>query len=242
MTIPVAAALPPPIERRRRAIVLVHGAWVGEWSFAPLLPHLEAAGRPVHTVSLTGHGARRHESGPHVTLDTHVADVVGLIEVLDLVDVTLVGHSYGGRVLTAAYPRIADRVSGLVFLDAHAPLAPDTGQSAERLAKAEANGGMLPFELYDPDPAEVGGPEGVAWFMARVMPQSFATFSAPLGPPLPDAVPKTYVFATKDLPSRFERYASAAREHPAWDYAELPGSHWLMFSHPAEVADIILRR
>jgi pimeloyl-ACP methyl ester carboxylesterase len=232
--------LPPPIERRRDAIVLVHGAWVGEWSFDPLLPHLERAGRPVHAVSLTGHGARRHQSGPQVTLDTHVADVVGVIETHDLVDVTLVGHSYGGRVITAAFAYVAGRVRRLVFLDAHAPIAPDTGQSAERLATAEANGGMLPFELYDPDPAEVGGVDGVAWFMSRVMPQSFATFSAPLGPPLPDGVPKTYVHATKHLPSRFERYAAAAREHPAWDYTELPGSHWLMFSHPVEVAQIVL--
>lgn len=233
--------LPPPIERRRRAIVLVHGAWVGEWCFAPLLPHLEASGRPVHAVSLTGHGVRRHESGPHVTLDTHVADVIGVIETHDLVDVTLVGHSYGGRVVTAAYPRVAERVARLVFLDAHAPIAPDSGQSPERVATAEANGGMLPFELYDPDPAEVGGAEGVAWFMERVVPQSFATFAAPLGPPLPDGVPKTYVFATGSTPSRFERYAAAARDHPAWDYAELPGSHWLMFGHAAEVAAIILR-
>ncbi len=52
--------LPPPIARRERAIVLVHGAWVGEWSFTPILPLLEASGRPVHLVSLTGHGSRRH--------------------------------------------------------------------------------------------------------------------------------------------------------------------------------------
>jgi pimeloyl-ACP methyl ester carboxylesterase len=233
-------SLPPPVERRSRAIVLVHGAWVGEWSFTPLLPHLEPSGRAIHVVSLTGHGARRHESGPHVTIDMHVADVVGVIETHDLVDVALVGHSYGGRVITAAYPHVAGRVERLVFLDAHAPLAPDTGQPPERVATAEANGGMLPFELYVPDPAEVGGADGFEWFMSRVMPQSFATFAAPLGPPLPDDVPKTYVFATGNQPSRFERYAEAARDHPAWDYVELPGSHWLMFTHPAQVAAAIL--
>lgn len=192
-------------------------------------------------MSLTGHGSRRHESGPHITLDTHVADVIGVIETHDLTDITLVGHSYGGRVVTAAHPALADRIERLVYLDGHAPLAPDTGQTAERIAQAEAGGGMLPFEGYDPDPAEVGGPAGVAWFMDRVMPQSFATFASPLGPPLPDDVDKTYVYATKDQPSRFTRYAEAAAAHPAWRYVELPGSHWLMFSHPREVAEIILR-
>jgi pimeloyl-ACP methyl ester carboxylesterase len=233
--------LPPPLSRREHAIVLVHGAWVGEWSWSPVLPLLEASGRPVHAVSLTGHGARRHESGPHVTLATHVADVVGVIETHDLTDITLVGHSYGGRVITAAYAQLADRVSRLVYLDGHAPLAPDTGQTPERFAQAEANGGMLLFEDYDPDPAEVGGPDGVAWFMARVMPQSFATFASPLGPPLPDHVDKTYVYASGSQPSRFTRYADAAAAHPAWHYVELAGSHWLMFTHPTEVTEIILR-
>jgi hypothetical protein len=143
-------------------------------------------------------------------------------------------------VITPVYHRLADRIARMVFLDAHAPLAPDTGQTAERIAEAEANGGMLPFEGYDPDPAEVGGAQGVAWFVDRVMPQSFATFSEPLGPPLPDGLPKTYVFASGYSPTRFAQYAAAAAADPAWEYIALPASHWLMFSHPAEVAEIIL--
>jgi pimeloyl-ACP methyl ester carboxylesterase len=235
-------ALPPPLARRRRAIVLVHGAWVGEWSWAPVLPLLEAAGRPVFAVSLTGHGARRHESGPHVTLADHVADVVGVILTHDLDEITLVGHSYGGRVISSVYPVVADRIAAMVYLDAHAPIAPDTGQTPERAAAAAANGGMLPFfALYEPDPDEFGGPDGVAWFKARVMPQSFATFTEPMPGPLPDELPKTYVYATGVDESRFGQYAAAAAGHAAWTYAELPGSHWLMFSHPAEVAALITR-
>ena len=158
-------SLPPPLAQRREAIVLVHGAWVGEWSWSPLLPLLAASGRSVHAVSLTGHGVRRRELGPHITLEDHVADVVAVVETFDLVDITLVGHSYGGRVINLAYNEIPDRVARMVFLDAHAPLAPDTGQTPQRLAEAQINDGMLPFQGYDPDPAEVGGPEGVAWFM-----------------------------------------------------------------------------
>ena len=98
---------------------------------------------------------------------------------------------------------------------------------------------MLPFGEYDPDPSEVGGAEGVAWFMQRVMPQSFATFTMP-DVVLPDELPKTYVFASGNPDSRFAQYAAAAAANPAWDYRELEGSHWLMFGHPRQVADIIL--
>lgn len=232
--------LPPPIERRRRAIVLVHGAWVGEWSWSPILPRLEASGRPVVNVSLTGHGVRAHESGPHVTQADHVRDVIGAITTHDLTDVTLVGHSYGGRVISAVAQEVPDRLAHLVFVDAHAPTAPDTGQTAERIAEVDAGGGMLSFTGYDPDPDEVGGPEGVAWFLDRVRPQSFATFCAPLPASLPAGVARTYVFASGYRPTRFAAYAQGARDDPSWRYHELDGSHWLMFSHPEEVASIIL--
>lgn len=236
----MSSPLPPPIERRDRAIVLVHGAWVGEWSWSPILPILEASGRPIVNVSLTGHGMRSHQSGPHVTQADHVDDVVGAITTLDLQRVTLVGHSYGGRVISVASHRVADRLERLVFLDAHAPIAPDSGQSPERVAEAEAMGGMFPFSGYDPDPAEVGGADGVAWFLERVRPQSFATFVAPMPASLPGRARRTYVFATGYQPTRFAGYAAAACDDPSWDYVELDGDHWLMFSHPDEVAQIIL--
>lgn len=236
------STLPPPVDERRGAIVLVHGAWVGEWSWSPVLPILRRTGRPVHAVSLAGHGVRRRESGPHITLSDHVADAVGVIETFDLVDVTLVGHSYGGRVITRVYDELADRIAHLVYLDAHAPLAPDSGQSPERAAIAAAHGGMIPFTGYDPDPAEVGGAAGVRWFLDRVVDQSFATFTVPISGDLPPSLRTTYVFSTGNRPSLFEGYAAAARDSPDWEYHELPGSHWLMFAHPDEVADIIAGR
>ncbi|MDY7102783.1 MAG: alpha/beta hydrolase family protein [Actinomycetota bacterium] len=232
--------LPPPLERRRRAIVLVHGAWVGEWSWSPVLPLLEASGRPVHAVSLTGHGTRAHQSGPHVTQADHVRDVIGAIETADLTEVTLVGHSYGGRVISAVAQEVPERLAELVFLDAHAPTAPDPGQSPERIAAVEAGGGMLAFTGYDPDPARVGGPEGLAWFLARTMPQSFATFTVPLPAGLPDGVGRTYVFATGYGPTRFAAYAAGAKADPSWRYHEIDTDHWLMFSHPEEVAALIV--
>lgn len=231
---------PPPTSERDRAIVLVHGAWVGEWSWLPVMPLLRASGRPVFAVSLTGHGAARHHGGSHVNLSTHVADVVGLIKTLDLTNVTLVGHSYGGRVITMVEGEIGKRVAGMVYLDAHAPLADDVGIAPSRLATAEANGGMLPFETYFPDPALVGGPEGVTWFMDRVADQSIRCLTDEWMRALPDEVAKTYVFAANGETDRFEGYSEAAKAHPSWQQHSLDGSHFLMMSNPAEVAEIIL--
>lgn len=233
--------LPPPENLRDRAIVLVHGAWVGEWSWAPVLPGLTASGRPVHAVSLTGHGARRHQSGPHVNLGTHVDDVVSHIENHDLTNVTLVGHSYGGRVITKVWERLAHRIQRLVFLDAHTPVGVEAPQTPDRIAAAEEAGGMLDFQSrYDPDPAIVGGPGGVDWFHQRVMPQSFACLTDDWMLPLPDELPKSFIYASADEPSRFADYAAICRDNPAWDYHELPGTHFLMMTHPAEVIRIIL--
>lgn len=236
----MSAAFPPAGSERESAIVLVHGAWVGDWSWAPILPLLRASGRPVYAVPLTGHGSRCHQSGPHVTLSDHVDDVVGVIEAADLSGVTLVGHSYGGRVITRAWPRARDRIARLVYLDAHAPIGTDPIPGEDRHALAEQHGGMLPFTGYDPDPGEFGGEASVAWFLERVMPQSYATFTEPFWGELPDDLAKTYVFATGNAESRFAGYAAVAEQSAHWDYCELPGSHWLMVSHPTEVAEIIL--
>ena len=234
--------LPPDLARRRHAIVLVHGAWVGEWSWAPILPLLESSGRPVHALSLSGHGVRSHLSSPSIGLDDHVDDVVTHVETYDLTDITLVGHSYGGRVITAAHARLANRVARMVYIDAHAPTAPDAGQSPERIAAADAAGGFLPFTGYDPDPADVGGAAGMAWFLDRVRPQSFKTFCVPMTDTLPKSLPKAYVFCSGYGPSRFAHYAAGAEAAPDWEYHDLDTDHWPMFNRAADVAEIILGR
>lgn len=229
--------LPPPLATRTGAIVLVHGAWVGEWSWLPVLPQLVASQRAIHAVSLTGHGARRHQSGPHVRLADHVDDVVSLVETLDLEDVTLVGHSYGGRVITQVAGVLEDRLAALVYLDAHTPVADDPGQTPARIHAAKSNGGMLPFpDEYKPDQSLID----VDWFRARLMPQSFACLTAPWVMSLPASVRKTFVFASGYEPTRFGHYAEICRGDPSWVYHDLEGPHFLMISHPTEVANIVL--
>lgn len=222
--------------RRSSPVVLVHGAWVGEWCWTPVQRELDAAGIDSYAVTLRGHGGRAHESGPHITLDDHVADVIDVLDRVErtgFTDVTLVGHSYGGRVITKAWERMPERIDRMIYVDAHAPLgtpAPprDPGDDA-----------MVPFGEFPLDPALRAEVPELADVESRLMPQSPATISGAFWVDLPDALPKTYVAATAETNPTFRAYAAAARADPYWTYVAVPASHWLIFSHPREVADAI---
>ena len=219
-------------------IVLVHGAWVGAWTWEPVLPLLHASGRPVHAVALRGLGSRAGESSPSITLADHVADVLAVLESNDLTDVTLVGHSYGGRVVSRAWEAAPERISRLVYLDAHAPLEP--ARTAVRSPADFGDDLMIPFTGFDPDPALVGGLEALATFLARAVPHPALTLTERFLVDLPASLPKVYVAATEEPDQRFRAYAAVARANESWTVVDLASTHWLMYSHATEVASVIL--
>ena len=96
------------------------------------------------------------------------------------------------------------------------------------------------FSGYDPDTSWLADQAAIDWFLERTTDQSFACLTAPWQVELPSAPSKTYVFATASGPSRFKAYAEAVRGDERWSYHELDGPHFLMFSHPEEVATILL--
>lgn len=101
--------------------VLVHGGGHGGWCYQKVARRLRADGHEVYTPTLTGLAERSHFVRPGIGLSTHVLDVVNLLRWEDLHDVILVGHSYGGMVITGAADLATDRVTRLVFLDAANP-------------------------------------------------------------------------------------------------------------------------
>ena len=112
-------------------IVLVHGGGHGGWCFKPLARLLRDKGHDVYAPTLTGLGERAHLFRAGVDLDCHVNDIVALLHYEDLRNVVLVGHGYGGMVITGAADRASDRVGHLVYLDA---MAPKDGQSSVDVA------------------------------------------------------------------------------------------------------------
>jgi pimeloyl-ACP methyl ester carboxylesterase len=102
--------------------ILVPGAWHGSWAFEAVIPLLERAGHTVHALTLTG--LRPDDDAATVAsanLDTHAGDVLGLLDRARITDATLVGHSYGGMVISTAADRAGGRISHLVHLDAYVP-------------------------------------------------------------------------------------------------------------------------
>ena len=110
-----------------RTYVLVHGAFVGAWSWSRVVPELVMLDSTVYAPALTGVGERAEEATPDVGLLVHIDQITRLVEANDLRDVVLVGHSYGGMVVAGVARRVPRRVAGIVYVDV---FVPEPGQSA----------------------------------------------------------------------------------------------------------------
>jgi pimeloyl-ACP methyl ester carboxylesterase len=227
--------------------VLIHGAWHGGWCWTRVAEHLRRRGHVVHAPSMTGMGDRRHLLSRDITFETHVMDFVNTILVERLDDVVLCGHSFGGIVTTAVADRVADRVRGLVFLDAF--LARD-GQSvfdlsppwrtAEILeaARLHGDGWTVPpqhFERWVEDPVDR------AWVMEMAGPHPLEAMRQPLSlTGAGDAIAnRTYVVAEQYRPSPFWQFHDALKDDPSWHVTGLPTLHDAMISMPDAVAAIL---
>ena len=89
----------------RKTFVLIHGAWHGGWCWRRVADLLEKQGHKVFAPTLTGLCERSHLLTPAVDLDTHILDIVNELKWQELKDVVLVGHSYGGMVISGVAER-----------------------------------------------------------------------------------------------------------------------------------------
>ena len=117
--------------------VLVHGTGHGGWCWKYVRDILGEQGHRVFTPTLTGCGERVHLLEPDIGLDLHITDIVNVLEWEELEEVVLVGHSYGGLVISGVADRAKERLRHLVYLDAIVPGDGDSLLSARRDASAE---------------------------------------------------------------------------------------------------------
>jgi pimeloyl-ACP methyl ester carboxylesterase len=237
--------------------VLVHGAGAGGWHWRKLIPLLRAAGHAVYAPTLTGCGERAHLNHADITLEMHIQDVVGLLECEELRGVVLVGHSYGGNVITGVAEHAHARLAELVYLDANVPrdgesLVDLTGQDAATFRERAARRGEqwhrlnLVFPALPaaeaPVTAEMLAPlvaNGLLseadrdWLVRRFVPHPAQTYLDPvrLRHPAALALPRTYIYCT---------FAARAKAEPGWRYREVVSGHdaQVMAHHP--LAGILL--
>ena len=175
----------------KRSIVLVHGAWGGAFTQAPLARLLREQGHTVFAPDLKGHGKRAAESGPHVTLEDHVQDIVKVFETNDLKGATLVMHSYGGVPGTLAWERLGDRVAHVVYLDAFAPV----DDSAKPLQYFWQRNQNLPYKIVDGMvPPPVGPRPGLVSQSLRTLTDDMSLRTGAL----PAGTTRTYVWANRN--------------------------------------------
>ncbi len=226
--------------------VLVHGAWQGNWVWERVAEKLRAQGHRVYTPSLTGLGERAHLARREVDLNTHVDDVLGVIEHHELDNIVLCGHSYGGMVVGGAADRAASKIASLVYLDA---FIPEAGKSLWDFlppegAAAQKNSARDGWKIARISAAEfrVQGSDDIARLDRRAVDQPIATMeqkSAVTGAwkNIPHLV---YIRAAGQPRPTFARFADQVRSDPKWQYFEVPCGHNVMLDLPDALTGILL--
>jgi pimeloyl-ACP methyl ester carboxylesterase len=231
--------------------VLVHGGGHGGWCYQRVARLLRSSGHEVYTPTLSGLGERSNLLSPDIDLELHVRDVVAVLHYEDLHDVILVGHSYGGMVITGAADRAADRIGRVVYLDA---ANPENGQSlvdvggpiieSTRPLGAVVDGVELVL-LPSPEAGLFYGvtdPDDVAWMADRLTGHPWKCFEQPLrltNQSAFAALPQYHIVCTSTLATRDPELMEKARaDGRLW---EIDTGHDLMITEPAAVTEALLQ-
>jgi pimeloyl-ACP methyl ester carboxylesterase len=214
---------------------------------------LVADGWDVYTPSLTGMGDRAHLLSPDVGLETHVQDVVGIVESQELTDIVLCGHSAGGIVVTAVADRIPDRIGHLIYLDA---AVPENGQSLmdvlgdaqgvpdifRKQAIESGIGWQVPPILFNAAAFGVEDSEDAAWLERRMGSHPLRAFEEPavLSGGIDAIARKTYIRCER-FPIDFgPRMVSRFDGNPGWQVECWDSAHDVMITEPARVRNALV--
>jgi pimeloyl-ACP methyl ester carboxylesterase len=230
--------------------VLVHGGGHGGWCYQKVARLLRAEGQEVVTPTLTGVGERSHLVHPGIDLDLHIRDVTETLFYEDLTDVVLVGHSYGGMVITGVADRATDRIGRLVYLDAANPV---NGQSLVDVAGpiievtrpmgAVVNDTELVLLPGDGAAAFYGitDPDDLAWTDARLTGHPWKCFEQKLeltNEAALWALPQYHIVCTSTVATRDPELMDRARAEGR--LYEIDTGHDLMITEPQRVAEALL--
>jgi pimeloyl-ACP methyl ester carboxylesterase len=180
-----------------------------------------------------------HLATPDVGLTTHIDDIVNMLLFEDLHDVILVGHSYGGMVITGVADRVADRIRRLIYVDAFIPNDGDSligpeGPRRDWMKQMLKGGFIVPFWVRPDQP------------LPKDVPQPLKTFTEPIVLKNQSArlIPATYILTVdpgrKAEEDDFAPQAKRARER-GWLVYELPADHNPQWSAPEALVELLDR-
>lgn len=232
--------------------VLVHGAWHTGDLMRGVAEHLVAQGHDVHTPTAAGN---RPGDGADTGLDDAIESITDFIERNALKDIVVVGHSYGGMLITGLADRMpAGTVRRLVYWNA---FVPNDGESLNDLVPdfflamfdqmAERDGTvMMPFPIWRDALTNDMTDEASAAAYAQLVPQPYRTFTDKISlarPPAAFDIPKSYINFTEDtgMPHSMPWHPRLSEKLGVFRLVQAPGSHEVCFSDPAAAARAIER-
>ncbi|GHA58779.1 esterase [Amylibacter ulvae] len=226
-------------------IVLVHGAWHGGWCWQRVAPQLRAAGHRVITPTLTGLGARQHLASDNINVDTHVTDIIQEIHYAEMDNIMLVGHSYGGFVITGVADQLGDQIASMIYLDAFVPTK--NGQSPIELgskvrtqdvtAATHENFTIAPtaFAKWSKDANDI------AWLKKMTTPHPIRCFADGITlSENPTTARKMYLLCKQNTPSAFHGFYEIYNGQDGWDTDVFDCLHDAMVERPELVIQKIL--
>jgi pimeloyl-ACP methyl ester carboxylesterase len=214
-------------------IVLVPGSYHGGWYFDEVADGLRRLGHRViaPTLSGLGDGGEAHSL---IDLDTHVNDVLRVIAREQVRDIVLVGHSYGGMVITGVAARGVASIRRMVYLDA---MLPESGKALWDVIDDDLRAALL---AAAPDGVSTAPPADLVAVDARVVPHPLRTYRQPVV--YDEAIfpeRKTYVLSTGNPGSPFQGMHDRVAGQPGWDVIAVPYGHDLMREAPEAMTDLL---
>jgi pimeloyl-ACP methyl ester carboxylesterase len=226
--------------------VLVHGGFHGGWCYSRVAERLRAQGHEVYTPTLSGVGERAHLAAQPINLSTHIQDIVATIQVADLNDIILCGHSYGGMVITGVAGQVGERIRTLFYLDASVPedgqclLDLRSPESALALIEAAGETGTLVAPLSAAH-FQVNA-DDVEWVDRLSTPHPVGCFIQKLRFTGKEALVtrRTYVYAERFASPVAHAVYARVKELPGWKAVAIDCGHDLMIDDPDKLTILLL--
>lgn len=233
--------------------VLVHGAWHTGAELEPTAEALRARGHRVFCPTLAGN--RPGDDRSRATLSEAVASLLDYLDAHDLDGVRLVGHSYGGMVLSMVADRVPDRIRRLVYANAFVPhdgeclldlVPPHYRAMFDQLAAASDGAIALPYDIWREAFMNDADAALATSAYERLNLHPYGTFSEPARlsrPPAAWPMGKSYLNCQQDvaLPHSMPWHPRLSERLGLFRYVECEGSHELLFTNPHRFAVAIER-